>query len=70
MNNVNCDLQQSFSGEALDTDNPEHVEWVLKAAQERAKKYNIVGVDLRLTKGVLKRIIPAVASTNAIIAGK
>ncbi|VDN24590.1 unnamed protein product [Gongylonema pulchrum] len=58
-----------FNGAALDTDNPEHVEWVLQAALERASKYRISGVDLRLTRGVLKRIIPAVASTNAIIAG-
>lgn len=53
----------------MDADNMEHVEWVFKAALKRANKYNIKGVDLRLTKGVLKRIIPAVASTNAVIAG-
>lgn len=57
------------SGEALDADNMEHVEWVFKAALKRATKYNIRGVDLRLTKGVLKKIVPAVASTNAVIAG-
>ncbi|VDN83916.1 unnamed protein product [Brugia pahangi] len=57
-----------FNGEAMDTDNMEHVQWVFKAALKRANKYNIKGVDLRLTKGVLKRIIPAVASTNAVIA--
>uniref|UniRef100_A0A0R3RQX8 NEDD8-activating enzyme E1 catalytic subunit n=1 Tax=Elaeophora elaphi TaxID=1147741 RepID=A0A0R3RQX8_9BILA len=57
-----------FNGEAMDADNMEHVEWIFKAASKRANKYNIKGVDLRLTKGVLKRIIPAVASTNAVIA--
>ncbi|VBB25592.1 unnamed protein product [Acanthocheilonema viteae] len=57
-----------FNGEAMDADNMEHVEWVFKAALKRANRYNIKGVDLRLTKGVLKRIIPAVASTNAVIA--
>ncbi|VDN05390.1 unnamed protein product [Thelazia callipaeda] len=57
-----------FNGETLDVDNMKHVDWVYKAALERANKYKIEGVDLRLTKGVLKRIIPAVASTNAVIA--
>ena len=55
-------------GAALDTDNPEHLEWVHVKAAERAKTYGIDGVDMRLTIGVLKRVIPAVASTNAIIA--
>uniref|UniRef100_A0A914RKH9 NEDD8-activating enzyme E1 catalytic subunit n=1 Tax=Parascaris equorum TaxID=6256 RepID=A0A914RKH9_PAREQ len=58
-----------FSGEALDTDKPDHVQWVYKAALKRAQKFGIEGVDLRLTLGVLKRVIPAVASTNAVIAG-
>lgn len=53
----------------LDADNPEHVEWSFRKAQQRADEYEIRGVDLRLTQGVLKRIIPAVASTNAVIAG-
>ena len=54
---------------ALDTDNPDHVEWAFRKAQQRANEFEILGVDLRLTQGVLKRIIPAVASTNAVIAG-
>ncbi|KAL3117263.1 hypothetical protein niasHT_007666 [Heterodera trifolii] len=53
----------------LDADDPAHVEWAFRAAQQRANEYEIKDVDLRLTQGVLKRIIPAVASTNAIIAG-
>uniref|UniRef100_A0A914ZGH4 NEDD8-activating enzyme E1 catalytic subunit n=1 Tax=Parascaris univalens TaxID=6257 RepID=A0A914ZGH4_PARUN len=57
-----------FNGEALDTDKPDHVQWVYKAALKRAQKFGIEGVDLRLTLGVLKRVIPAVASTNAVIA--
>lgn len=58
-----------FIGNALDADNPQHVEWAFRKAQQRADEYEILGVDLRLTQGVLKRIIPAVASTNAVIAG-
>jgi hypothetical protein len=53
----------------LDADNPQHVEWAFRKAQQRANQFEILGVDLRLTQGVLKRIIPAVASTNAVIAG-
>ncbi|KAF1761677.1 hypothetical protein GCK72_009933 [Caenorhabditis remanei] len=53
---------------SLDADDPSHVDWVLERALHRAEKYNIRGVDRRLTSGVLKRIIPAVASTNAVIA--
>uniref|UniRef100_A0A914D194 NEDD8-activating enzyme E1 catalytic subunit n=1 Tax=Acrobeloides nanus TaxID=290746 RepID=A0A914D194_9BILA len=55
--------------EQLDGDNPHHVDWVLNEALKRAANYGIQGVNLRLTQGVLKRIIPAVATTNAIIAG-
>lgn len=60
--------EKPFNGDALDGDNPQHVDWVLKHAIERAAQFEIQGVNLRLTQGVLKRIIPAVATTNAIIA--
>uniref|UniRef100_A0A914YYT3 NEDD8-activating enzyme E1 catalytic subunit n=1 Tax=Panagrolaimus superbus TaxID=310955 RepID=A0A914YYT3_9BILA len=58
-----------FGDEPIDGDSPEHLTWIMERALERAKEFNITGVDFRLTQGVVKRIIPAVASTNAIIAG-
>jgi len=53
---------------AIDGDDPQHITWILERANERASQYNISGVTYRLTQGVIKHIIPAVASTNAVIA--
>lgn len=53
---------------AIDGDDPNHINWIHKKSVERSNEYNIVGVTYRLTQGVVKRIIPAVASTNAVIA--
>lgn len=52
----------------MDTDDPEHIQWLYETALARAKEFNISGVTYAQTQGVIKNIIPAIASTNAIIA--
>lgn len=52
----------------LDADNEEDMALIYNAARERASEFEIEGVTLELVYGVIKRIVPAVASTNAIIA--
>uniref|UniRef100_A0A1B6KC19 NEDD8-activating enzyme E1 catalytic subunit n=1 Tax=Graphocephala atropunctata TaxID=36148 RepID=A0A1B6KC19_9HEMI len=52
----------------IDGDDPNHVNWIYEKSVTRANQFNITGVTYRLVQGVVKNIIPAVSSTNAVIA--
>ncbi|GAT26716.1 NEDD8 activating enzyme [Aspergillus luchuensis] len=60
--------QEQRKDDVFDSDDMEHIGWVYNAALERAKQFNIAGVTFQMTQGVVKNIIPAIASTNAVIA--
>ncbi|QPG74383.1 hypothetical protein FOA43_001710 [Brettanomyces nanus] len=52
----------------FDADDPEHVTKMYRMSLQRAKDFGIEGVTKAKTLGVVKNIIPAIASTNAVIA--
>ncbi|KAH1295331.1 hypothetical protein KXW19_004935 [Aspergillus fumigatus] len=60
--------QEKRKDDAFDSDDMEHISWVYNAALERANQFHIHGVTFQMTQGVVKNIIPAIASTNAVIA--
>jgi len=53
-----------------DSDEPEHMKWLWETAQAHAKRFdlNVKEVTFKLTKTVLKNTMPAIASTNALVA--
>jgi ubiquitin-activating enzyme E1 C len=60
--------QDKRKDDAFDSDDMEHIGWVYNAALERSKEFDIPGVTFQMAQGVVKNIIPAIASTNAVIA--
>jgi ubiquitin-activating enzyme E1 C len=52
----------------LDGDNDDHINWILEAAIEHGNKFGITGITFSMARGVVKRIVPAIASTQSIIA--
>jgi NEDD8-activating enzyme E1 len=65
---LTVEFPKTYAETKFSSDFPDHLDWVFEAAVARAAKHQIQGVTRGLTESVIKRIVPAVASTNALIA--
>ncbi|OBA23786.1 hypothetical protein METBIDRAFT_76735 [Metschnikowia bicuspidata var. bicuspidata NRRL YB-4993] len=65
-----CQLEwpRRFPETPFDADVPEHVDRMHRMLAARAARFGIANVTRSLALGVAKHIVPAVASTNAVIA--
>jgi ubiquitin-activating enzyme E1 len=52
-----------------DNDNNYHVMFITGASNSRAENYKIEPISYNMTKGIVGRIIPAIATTTSIVAG-
>ncbi len=62
LNNINIDID-------FDKDNDSHIEWITAASNCRATNYGIKNESTYTTKGIVGKIIPAVASTTSTVVG-
>jgi len=58
---------EAGDGVTWDSDNAMFMTWMYQRALERADEFKIEGVTYNLTMQVTKNIIPAIASTNALV---
>ncbi|KAL0225634.1 hypothetical protein P9112_012958 [Eukaryota sp. TZLM1-RC] len=57
-----------FPEQNFDVDNQEHVELLLQEATNHGNQFKITGINEKLIESVVRNVIPAVASTNSLVA--